>query len=269
MDENIQNQKYAPSVQYDGFNYVLSDEFQKNSKIETENWDKEWMRYFSLGKDYSFYYYDMDTNNYALSVSPSKISEFSPEQTYHAKFFREIKGRVWAYGSDLVDRDILEMGCGPGIFGRISGRFAKSYTGIDISLFALYIARLTSPKKKCNYHHLYDPSSIKHLSKRFDTSFGRNFFIHHNYNDSLWILRFLRDLTKSGGVIIADFHCEPALVDGHRRVMAADSLRKNYPSALFNFMDNDIDKISQEAHLTLEAIDYVPEEACRFARLRV
>jgi len=255
--------------QLHGLKYVLSNEFQKTSGIETRRWDKEWMRYFSLGKDYSFYYYDMDTDNWALSVSRQSISKFNPTEMYHTKFYKEIKGGVWAYGTDLVNKDILEMGCGPGIFGRVSGRFTRSYTGIDVSQFALYIARLTSPSKTCNYYHLYDRNSLASLAKSVDTCFGRHFFIHHNFDDSLWILRFLRDLTKTGGIIIADFHCEPHLIDGRRRVMATDSLRENYPSALFNFMDDDVEKISRDARLDLESIDYVPELSCRFARFKV
>lgn len=252
----------------EGISYVLSDEFQRNSGSLARQWDKEWMRYFSSGKDYSFYFYDMDTSNYALAISPQKISNLGPAEFYDQTLYKEIKGRIWTGGRDLVGKDILEMGCGPGAFGKVAGRFVNSYTGIDASRFALYIADLTSPDN-CHYIHLFDPSSIGSLGNKFDCSFGRHFFIHHNYSDSLWILKFLRDLTKSGGVILADFFSSPETIDGHRRIRCTDALVDEYPSALFDFSDEDIRSLSEDAGLDCVDISHVKDLERRFARFSV
>lgn len=252
----------------DGLAHVLSESFQANAVADTHRWDKEWMRYLSSGKDYWFYFYDMSSDTYALTSGPNTISKMTAEQMFSTKFYKNIKGRVWATGADLVHKDVLEIGCGPGVFGRLSGRFSRSYTGIDVSQFALSIARLTSPKN-CRYFHLYDAAGLGTLAKSADISVGRHFFIHHNYSDSLWLLRFLRDLTRDGGLIIADFFSDPKTVDGQRRLTSDASLQEKYPSALFNFEDADIQRLAAEAGLRCEHIEHRPELEARFARLRV
>jgi len=252
----------------DGLAHVLSKSFQDNAAEQTHRWDKEWMRYFSAGKDYWFYFYDMSSDTYALGIGPNTIAKMSAQEVYSTKFYKNIAGGVWAAGADLVGKDVLEIGCGPGVFGRISGRFSKSYTGIDVSQFALSIARLTSPKT-CRYFHLYDPAGVETLAKSVDIAFGRHFFIHHNYEDSLWLLRLLRDLVRDGGLVIADFFCDAKTVDGARRRTAGDSLSEQHPSALFHFEDADIKRLAAEAGLQCESIDHRPTTSSRFARLRV
>lgn len=252
----------------DGLAHVLSKSFQDKAVEQTHRWDKEWMRYFSLGKDYWFYFYDMSSDNYALGIGPNTIAKMSAEEVWSTKFYKNIPGQVWASGADLVGKDILEIGCGPGVFGRISGRFAKSYTGLDVSQFALSIARLTSPKA-CRYIHLYDPKSLEAKAKSVDIAFGRNTFIHHNYEDSRWMLRLLRDLVKDGGVIVADFFSDAKTVDGARRLKAEAELSAQHPSALFHFDDADIHRIAGEVGVRVESIHHHPEASSRFARLRV
>lgn len=254
------------SSQLDGLAHVLSTTFQSQAAEQTHRWDKEWMRYFSAGKDYWFYFYDMSSDNYALQIGPAALSKMPAKDVFSATFIKDIKGAVWAQGADLVDKDVLEIGCGPGVFGRLSGRFAKSYTGIDVSKFALSIARLTSPKK-CSYFHLYDPEGLKTLAKSVDIAVGRHFFIHHNYEDSLWLLRFLRDLVRDGGLIIADFFSDPKTVDGARRRTAEADLNPEHPSALFTFDDAGIERLAKDAGLRVEAVDQ--HLTNRFARLRV
>lgn len=252
----------------DGLAHVLSKSFQDNAAEQTHRWDKEWMRYFSAGKDYWFYFYDMSSETYALRVGPGEIAKMSAHEVFTTKFIKDIRGGVWATGADLVGKDVLEIGCGPGVFGRLSGRFSKSYTGLDVSQFALSIARLTSPKK-CRYFHLYDPASIETLAKSVDIAVGRHFFIHHNYEDCLWLLRFLRDLVRDGGLIIADFFSDPETVDGARRRNAEAPLSEQHPSALFNFEDADIERLAAEAGLRCESIEHRADHSNRFARLRV
>jgi SAM-dependent methyltransferase len=251
-----------------GLAHVLSKDFQDKAAADTHRWDKEWMRYFSSGKDYWFYFYDMSSDTYALGMSPTTIAKMSPEEVFTTNFYKEIKGGVWAAGADLVGKDVLEIGCGPGVFGRLSGRFSNSYTGIDVSKFALSIARLTTPKK-CRFFHLYDPQGLETLAKSVDICFGRHFFIHHNFQDSLWLLRFLRDLTRDGGVIVADFFCDPKTIDGNRRLTSDADLQEKYPSALFSFEDDDIKRLAAEAGLRVETIDHRPALSARFAKLRV
>ena len=252
----------------DGLAYVTSEQFLSKADADTLRWDKEWMRYFSLGKDYWFYFWDMSGDSITLNLSPEGVAALNAEAMFKTRFYKTITGAVWTPGKDLVGKDVLEIGCGPGIFGRIAGRFAKSYTGIDVSVFALSIAKLTSPTKTCKYVHFYDAPSIKKLEKSVDIVCGRNFFIHHNYADALWLLRFARDVVRDGGLIIADFFSDDKL-DDQRRLPASADLQAKYPSALFSFKDEDIDRLCKEVGLECEGIEYRPEQQVRWARLRV
>jgi SAM-dependent methyltransferase len=252
-----------------GFDFILSNNFQRQVVIDTEKWDKEWMRYFSNKKDYSFYFYDMSTSNYALSVSREVIEQFDKSKMYSAKLFKNLPPcSVWADGNQLVGKTVLEMGCGPGLFGRIASRFVKQFIGIDISLFALSIARLTSPKI-CIYLHLSDIEGIKNILKSVDTCVSRHFFIHHNYKDSLWILQFLRDVTKDGGIICADFFSNQKSLDGDRRRRSIDPLHKEHASALYEFSNDDVNRIANDVGFEIIDINYEPEFERRFATFRV
>jgi SAM-dependent methyltransferase len=251
-----------------GLDYVLSEAFQNAVESDAQKWDKEWMRYFSLGKDYSFYFFDTSTDEYLLSVEPEQIRQFDRSEMYFTKLFKNWASHIWVEGRHLVDKDVLEMGCGPGLLGRLAARFAHRYVGIDMSPFALSIARLTSPSGS-EYVHISDTERLRALRGQFDACVGRHFFIHHNYEDALWILQFLRDLTRPGGVISADFFSNPATLDGDRRRLAADQLNDRHPSALYDFSDGDIADIAAEAALECPNIEYRPDLETRFATLRV
>lgn len=251
-----------------GLGYVLGDEFQSIVQRDARKWDKEWLRYLSLNKDYSFYFLDMSSDHYALSFRPEEICDFGPSQMYSTKLFKNMSCHIWVDGSDVVGKDVLEMGCGPGLLGRLVGRFARKYVGIDMSPFALSIARLTSPNTS-EYIHLSDADRLRAMQDSVDTCVGRHFFIHHNYEDSGWILRFLRDLTRPGGMISADFFSNPASLDGDRRRLASDPLHETAASALYEFSDDDISRLAEETGLVCAEIEYRPELETRFATLRV
>ena len=251
-----------------GLEHVLGEDFQRELQRDAQRWDKEWLRYLSLNKDYSFYFYDMSTTNYALPYSPAQICDFDRQQMYSTKLIRDMACHVWIEGRHLVDKDVLEIGCGPGLLGRLTGRFARRYVGIDMSRFALSIARLTSPRE-CEYYHLSDTDALSSLRGCIDTCVGRHFFIHHNYDDALWLLEFLRDLTKPGGLISADFFSNPDSLDGDRRRRAIDPLHDRHASALYDFSDDDVRRIAADASLECLDITYRPELETRFATLQV
>jgi SAM-dependent methyltransferase len=251
-----------------GLEHVLSDDFQRTAHADAQRWDKEWLRYLSLDKDYSFYFYDMSSERYALGISPNDIRAFDRAQMYSTTLYKNLSCHVWIEGTHVVGKDVLEMGCGPGILGRLVGRFARRYVGIDMSRFALSIARLTSPAN-CDYVHISDKDRLATLRHSVDTCVGRHFFIHHNYEDSLWILELLRDLTRPGGIISADFFSNPDSLDGDRRRRAADPLHQVHASALYEFSDADILRIAKEASLECIDIEHRPELETRFATLRV
>lgn len=259
-------QSNAPPL--DGLDYVLSSKFQERAVEELARWDKEWLRYFSIHKDYGFYFYNMNTSSYALNIGPSAIEKLSADEMFSVRLFKKFPAHVWAPGTDLVGKTVLEMGCGPGFFGRMASRFVTQFIGLDASKLALHIAEVASPAN-CHYLHLTDVAEIAKLSKSVDTCFGRNFFIHHNYDDSLWILKFLRDLTKPGGLISADFYYKLDRVGEDRRHTARDSLNADHASALYTFTERDIRDIAADAGIEIVQIGLRPKAERHFATFRV
>jgi SAM-dependent methyltransferase len=247
----------------------MSTDFQADATRQKRRWDKEWMRYLSMGKDYSAYFSDMDTQHYALQVSPEFVKNATASEMYNALFLHNVRGRVWASGADLVGKNVLELGCGPGMFGRISSRFVKSYTGLDVSPFALSIARLTSRAEVCSFLLLYEPNKIAPLVKSFDTAFGRHFFTHQNYESALWLLKLMRDLTVPGGLLIADFYSSLGTIDGHRTVPARNTAIEGYASALYSYEESDVRQIANDAGIVLLDMKFIPEENVRLAQFRV
>lgn len=252
----------------DGLQYVLGAEFQEFIRGNTVRWDKEWMRYLNSAKDYSFYFYNMDTPNYALLHTKEAIAGFTEDEMYGTKLTPIIPPHVYVPGRKLVDRKVVEIGCGPGLFGRLAARFAEGYVGIDTSRFALSIAKLTSPER-ARYVHLSETSELKALTGWADTCVSRHFFIHQNYESSRWLLALLRDLTSGGGLISADFFSNPASLDGGRRRRATDPTNEQHPSTLYDFQDEDIRRIADESGLDCVDIIYKPELETRFGQFRV
>jgi SAM-dependent methyltransferase len=253
----------------DGLDHVLSADFQSRVAATTKRWDKEWLRYLAMpNRHYQSYFYIVRGERHRLVKSIDEIRALSAEEFYHAPLFKGLRPHIWLPGDLLVSRVVLDMGCGPGLFGRLAGQFAEAYIGIDASRFALSIAKLTSPRR-CSYIHLANTQRIAALKKSVDVCVSRHFFIHHNYADSLWILKFLRDLTRSGGIIQADFYSNPEAHDGTRRLKAADALSDDRASALFDFTDEDIARIAVDSGLDCRRIEYRPELENRFATFRV
>lgn len=226
------------------------------------------MRYSSIHDSYQFYFYDMNSYTYALRYAADEIARFGRPHMYHTKLIKEIPSHIWVEGTAIVGSRVFELGCGLGILGRILGRLAKCYVGVDVSPFALSLAQFTSPRA-CQYYRLSDTGSLKALAKTVDTCVSRHFFIHHNYEDAVWILRFLRDLTKRGCIITADFFSHPESIDGVRRFHAADRMSELYASALYDFSHTDFVGIPEDIDLKLIHVDYQPELESQFATFQV
>lgn len=241
-----------------GLDYVVSELFQQSLDSHSSKWDKEWLRYLSMDKDYSFYFMDMSSSNYLLDYSPKQISRFGRAQMYHTKVYKAVKCHIWVNGSEVFDKVVFEIGCGPGLLGRVLSRVSASYIGLDSSQLALNIARTTS-QPICKYYQWSDTEELIGLKKSVDICVSRHFFIHHNYEDSLWLLLFLRDICKSGGIIAADFFSNPGSLDGHRRRRCTQPLNDEYPSALYDFSEADVLRLAEETALECRSINFQSE----------
>jgi len=137
-------------------------------------WDKEWLRYLTLDKDYSFYFWDLSSDRYILNHSKEKLRGYDREWWSTERLYKSVGAGIFVDGVDVVDKVVLEMGCGPGIFGRLATRFSQQYIGLDISQFALSIAKLTS-QPSAVYIHLSEVDLLKKLEKIADTCVDATF----------------------------------------------------------------------------------------------
>lgn len=240
----------------------LSD--TKQAELITHKWDLEWLRYFSSGREYSFYFLNMNTSNYALALPPNVIRRLNAEQFFSAKLYKDIRGGVFLPGASFVGKRVLEIGCGPGIFGRMASRFTEHYTGIDASLFALSIAKLCSPASNTTYVHLFDMSHLVSLRQSVDTCFGRHFFIHMNYIKALEILGLLKEFLRPGGTISADFHHDADYSQRERRFSARD-VESEHSSALYHYEEKDISDLAEKTGLELTQLHAQPTKTLMHA----
>jgi SAM-dependent methyltransferase len=222
----------------------------------TDRWDHEWLHYFLTENPRPFL-----VGHQHLTVI-GKVQGKEPVDVYNTCLIsvRGVEGLsslgalgIWVNGDDLIGKNILEIGCGPGFLGKQMGKIAGSYLGIDYSKLALHIARLTSPSN-CSYYHLSDLSQIARHAGTIDTMVGRNFFIHQNYQNLLWLLELAHVLLKPGGLISADFYQgNPAIPQGIVHPARGD-LDKDYASCAFEFTIPEIEQAARETGFLVENV---------------
>ncbi|ETW95726.1 MAG: hypothetical protein ETSY1_29420 [Candidatus Entotheonella factor] len=219
----------------------------------TDKWDREWLAYF-LTEDPKPFFFAHDQLK-----RTAEIRHQMPIEVYHTSLF-EVEGFgalpplcIWASGDELIDKRILELGCGPGLLGKQLGQVAAAYLGIDYSRFALQIATLTSPNN-CTYLHLSELDAMSPYAGTIDTMVGRFFFIHQNYQNLMWIFQLATMLLKPNGRICADFYlANPAMPQGIVHPARAE-LDARYPSCAFAYTVPDIEKAAAARGFAVESV---------------
>lgn len=161
---------------------------------------------------------------------------------------------IWIPGKDLADKNVLEIGCGPGFLGKQIGLIAKSYLGIDYSKLALSIAKLVSPDN-CDYIHISDFQNLADRADTIDTMVGRFFFIHQNFDNAIWVLKLARLLLKPGGAIAADFYKGNPEIEQGIVFPAKSPLSSQYPSCGFEYTEAQIQELAKITELKIVNID--------------
>lgn len=219
----------------------------------TDRWDREWLHYFLHEDPRPFL-----VNHENLKII-SNLQGKQPAEVYNTSLTAEERlGElralsIWFEGNHLVDKNLLEIGCGPGFLAKQLAKVAASYVGIDYSRLALHIARLTSPSN-CSYYHLSELDHILQHANTIDSMVGRNFFIHQNYRNLIWLLKLASVLLKPGGLISADFYLgNPDVPQGIIHPAHSD-LDERYPSCGFEYTRQDIQQAAQATGFSVEAI---------------
>ena len=183
--------------------------FIPTSDEQTRRWDREWLHYFCTE----------DPKQHMLTHDklgpPASLAGKPAAEVYDTKLFAELRPLcVWVPGDVLRDsRNVFEIGCGCGFFGKQMGKLGKRYLGLDHSQlrsrsradFAPAV-QLCPPLRRGN-----NPCDGRHAGPDRRTLF----FIHQNYASARWVLRLASVLLGKDGLVAADFWLSnPAIAHG-------------------------------------------------------
>ena len=226
-----------------------------------DKWDKEWMLYLlTEAKAPHLVRFD------ELKVV-SDISGCDRNDVFHTsltRFIDENKAngdlRIWVEGDQIVEKNVAEIGCGSGFLGKQLGFITANYLGIDVSQIAIAICRGNSPSN-CTYYWLGQRDKIYEEFGKYDAVVGREFFIHQNYKNVLWVVNLAAHLLKDGGELCADFYLPNYEISQGVLHPCRSDLDPNYASCAVLFEDSDIKEVASEAGLQVtEIVDDLSEQ---------
>lgn len=206
-------------------------------------WDKEWTRYL-CNYHGSQYFGSLTDRNSQVSKFIKDIFKLSADEVYDFQGPASVIN-IWCDSDNIVDKKIVELGCGPGQLGKQLGHLAVHYLGLDYSNLALYIARIVSPMS-CEYINIGDKSSIAKFRNSRDTVVTRHFYIHQNISNAIWVTRLAHFLLKPEGLLIADFYypTQEDFEKNNPNFLPAKSSLQQHPSAVFYFSTDEINEVA-------------------------
>jgi hypothetical protein len=210
------------------------------SEAEIERWDREWLSY--LGREYP------------QQLLPYTAFPKRPELPENPLDMIDVSMDGWATlllyapGSAIRDKHVMEFGCGCGNLGKLVACYARSYVGVDCSRLALAIARLVSPPN-ATYLHVNEGEQLGRLSGTCETLLSRFFWIHQNFKTGRRVLRVIEPLLKSGARLYLDFFwSNPKEAVGFwrtdvDRVLSPRGSVDQEPSAVFQYSAADVEEL--------------------------
>jgi SAM-dependent methyltransferase len=238
-----------------------------------ERWDREWITYFRRG---SYIFVDCSIPNdetrrcverVRAALRPSGSVSVVPVSAANPVW------DIWTIAclpEEIADRDVADLGCGPGQLGRTISYVTRSYLGVDYSPLALRVAQLMSPPQ-AEFVVRADADGLARRRGSVDTAFSRHVFIHQNFQQAVELAQVAADLLRGGGVLAVDFHRPEVDSNGEYLKppwLAKGDLDPEHPSRGFYFNDAEIAEVGNAARLTLEEIIDAPERNWRIARYR-
>lgn len=247
---------------------IETAEFQADVKEKTVKWDREWCEYFQYPYANRFFYH-MRGPDRKIWVGTDELRKYAPRDFYFTKPFGEYQFETWTSGEDIVGKTILEVGSGPGAFGRVAAKLAKSYVGIDYSPLALHVGRTVSDDN-AEYIHISNLDRIRQLRGTFDIAIGRHFFIHQNVDNVRWLLELYNFGLKDGGTAVLDFWLHPVgtVIQDVNILDGMGKIPEEHASCVYYFAPEVIEELVAKAGFEIETTEEVPEVDRRFVRIR-
>jgi 2-polyprenyl-3-methyl-5-hydroxy-6-metoxy-1,4-benzoquinol methylase len=213
------------------------------SAEQTRRWDREWINYFNTEVDPRVYLMD-HPRMIPIQETIDRVGTLSDEEMLVTQLFKNMLYlSIWVPGADLVDKAVLEIGCGQGYLGKQLAYVAHHFLGIDYSEFALSIARLVSPPN-CVYLHLSQADEMLRHRATIDTMVARYFFIHQNFETARWVLQLAHLLLKPGGRVHADFYQGDPQVEQGIVYPARSKLETEQPSCAYEYSQADVRELA-------------------------
>ena len=207
------------------------------SEAEVERWDREWLNYL-------FREYVQQLTPYTAYPDRPALPE-DPLAMIDVALGERAPLLVYAQGSAIRDRFVMEFGCGCGNLGKLIACYARTYLGIDCSRLALTVARLVSPPN-ATYLHVNEAAEIARFQGMVDTLVSRFFWIHQNFETGRRVLQIVAPLLKLHGRLYLDFFWpNPAEAVGFWRTdvfqirTPRDPLDEE-PSVMFQYSASDV-----------------------------
>jgi SAM-dependent methyltransferase len=213
------------------------------SEAEVERWNREWLSYL-------LEQYPQQLSPYTAYPERPELPE-NPLQMIDVSMDGWATLLVYAQGSAIRDKQVMEFGCGCGNLGKLIACYARTYLGVDCSPLALAIARLVSPAN-ATYLHVNQVDELARLSGTVDTLISRFFWIHQNFETGRRVLRIVEPLLKSGSRLYLDFFWpNPQEAVGFWRT-AVDRVRSprgpldEESSAMFQYSASEVEELFQD-----------------------
>ena len=217
-------------------------ELDKFNEAEIEKWDREWLNYLLSEHQWQLAPFWKFTDRPELPENPLDLINLSlgwgpPLQ-------------IFCHREAILQKTLMELGCGAGMLGKCISRYCSSYLGVDCSWIAIEISRLVSPEN-CTYLHYNEHDSLREYFETIDTVVSRFFWIHQNMETARRALKFLGYFLKPQGRIYMDFFmkCQEEAV-GHWKntwiTLSPHQLLSEMASSTYEYTFVEIDSLVKE-----------------------
>ncbi len=132
-------------------------------------------------------------------MNPDKFRQDDEKRSL--MFLRHL--RAYEYVKDfVVDKNVLEIGCGSGYGSKFLSQFAKSITTVDIDKDSLDYAKNNNTNNNIEYINANILNGISKDDQTFDIAISFQVIEHIDKNDSEKYLNEIKRLLKPGSLII-------------------------------------------------------------------
>jgi hypothetical protein len=244
----------------------MSEVFPIPTQDIVDKWDNEWLIYFSTQPKLQHLIHS-DECRVSVDIRGLNRREVFNTTLTENDIVTMRPLRIWSTGDQIVGKNIAEIGSGAGFLGKQLGLVTASYLGIDVSQIAVAIARGNSPDN-CRYYWLGQKDEIISEFNKYDTVVGREFFIHQNFENALWVVNLASHLLTKDGELCADFYLPNYEVEQGIIHNCRAPLDPSYASCAFIFEKDDIQELADAAGLAVVDVDDDISEFRRFVVMK-